>query len=56
MSRDRTSTVRGGYTTAMPASKYEQRATKPKRNRPLVTASKVKTTKPRAHQVGRTKR
>jgi hypothetical protein len=49
-------TTRLGLASDMRAPAYEQRATKPARNRIRLEPGKVKTTKPKPHQVGRTKR
>lgn len=54
-SRPRSGAVPGALASHMPAPSYEHR-TKPVRNRPKVAAVKPTSTKPRANQVGRTKR
>lgn len=50
--------TRLGLASDMPAKSYEQRPgpTKPARNRVRVEPAKVKTAKPAAHQVARTKK
>lgn len=47
--------TRLGLGSHVPAEAYEQR-TKPARNRVRAEPAKVKTSKPRAHRVGRSKR